>query len=76
MGIETAWRGAFTNPEVNLLHAEGSRTRVYDESEWDWEPLVLAHSLGRVTARSDGELAGKPMAHGRNGRRLDRVVAT
>lgn len=58
MSIETAWRGEFANHEVNLLHAEAFGTRIYHDSEWDWERLVLAHSLGWVTARSDGELAG------------------
>lgn len=58
MSIETAWRGEFSNHEVNLLHGEAFGTRVYDEPEWDWQRLVLAHSLGWVTARSDGELVG------------------
>ena len=30
------WRGAFTNAEVNALHAEAFRTRLFDESEWNW----------------------------------------
>jgi GNAT superfamily N-acetyltransferase len=52
------WRGAFTNPEVNALHAEAFGTRVYDESEWDWVRLTDQHSLGWVVARQDGELVG------------------
>jgi GNAT superfamily N-acetyltransferase len=52
------WRGAFTNEEVNALHAEAFETRVYDAAEWNWEQLVAAHSLGWVTARLDGQLVG------------------
>jgi GNAT superfamily N-acetyltransferase len=52
------WRGAFTNEEVNALHAEAFETRVYDAAEWNWEQLVEAHSLGWVTARLDGQLVG------------------
>jgi GNAT superfamily N-acetyltransferase len=52
------WRGAFTNPEVNALHAQAFGTRVYDESEWDWVRLTHQHSLGWVVARQDGELVG------------------
>ena len=37
MPITYEWRGAFTNAEVNALHAEAFETRLYDESEWDWE---------------------------------------
>jgi GNAT superfamily N-acetyltransferase len=52
------WRGAFTNEEVNALHAEAFQTRVYDEAEWDWVRLTSQHSLGWVVARQGGELAG------------------
>jgi GNAT superfamily N-acetyltransferase len=52
------WRGAFSNQEVNALHAEAFSTRVFDESEWNWVELVHRHSLGWVTAREDGELVG------------------
>ncbi len=52
------WRGAFTNIEVNALHAEAFSTRVFDESEWDWASLTSQHSLGWVTARRDGDLVG------------------
>jgi hypothetical protein len=33
------WRGAFTNQEINALHAEAFNTRVFDESEWNWAEL-------------------------------------
>lgn len=52
------WRGAFTNQEVNALHAEAFNTRVFDESEWDWVALVQRHSLGWVVARDGTELVG------------------
>lgn len=52
------WRGAFTNQEVNALHAEAFSTRVFDESEWNWVELVNRHSLGWVVAREGAELAG------------------
>ena len=52
------WRGVFTNEEVNALHAEAFDTRVFDESEWDWQELTARHSLGWVTARLDGKLVG------------------
>jgi len=54
--IRFAWRGAFTNPEVNALHAEAFDTAVFDD--WDWEAQVQRHSLGWVTARDGTELAG------------------
>jgi GNAT superfamily N-acetyltransferase len=56
--ITFGWRGGFTNDEVNRLHAEAFETRVYDESEWNWQQLTAAHSLGWVVARRDGELVG------------------
>lgn len=43
---------------MNALHAEAFQTRVFDESEWNWEDLTRRHSLGWVVARQDGELAG------------------
>jgi len=52
------WRGAFSNAEVNALHAEAFGTRVYDESEWDWVRLAEQHSLGWVVARQNGDLVG------------------
>lgn len=53
------WRGDFVNAEVNALHAEAFATRLYDESEWNWQRQVEAHSLGWVVARDDdGALVG------------------
>jgi GNAT superfamily N-acetyltransferase len=53
-----AWRRVFANAEVNDLHAEAFDTRVFDESEWDWQDLTERHSLGWVTARDRGRLVG------------------
>ncbi len=58
MSIAVEWRGRFTNSEANALHAEAFDTRVFDESEWNWERLVADHSLGWVTARDAGRLVG------------------
>jgi GNAT superfamily N-acetyltransferase len=58
MSVTYEWRGAFTNDEVNALHAEAFETRVFDASEWDWEQLTRSHSLGWVVARVDGRLVG------------------
>jgi GNAT superfamily N-acetyltransferase len=58
MAVIYEWRGAFTNREVNALHAEAFSTRVYDESEWNWAELVHRHSLGWVVARDGAELVG------------------
>lgn len=58
MAISCEWRGAFTNDEVNGLHAQAFQTRLYDESEWNWEQLVHAHSLGWVVARDGDRLVG------------------
>jgi GNAT superfamily N-acetyltransferase len=52
------WRGAFSNQEVNELHAEAFETRVFDESEWNWRELTAKHSLGWVTARRGEQLVG------------------
>ena len=53
-----SWRGAFTNAEINALHAEAFETKVFDESEWNWVELTRRHSLGWVVARQDDELVG------------------
>lgn len=58
MTTDTRWRGAFTNEEMNRLHADAFHTRVFDAAEWDWEALVQRHSLGWVTARAATELVG------------------
>jgi GNAT superfamily N-acetyltransferase len=52
------WRGDLRNGEVNGLHAEAFETRVFDDSEWDWEGLVQQHSLGWVVARDGVQLVG------------------
>jgi GNAT superfamily N-acetyltransferase len=52
------WRGAFTNGEVNALHAEAFETRVFTDEEWDWVALTDRHSLGWVTAREGEALVG------------------
>ena len=53
-----AWRGTFTNRDVNHLHAEAFETRVFDDDEWNWLDLTERHSLGWVTARRQGILVG------------------
>lgn len=59
MSVTYAWRGAFTNSEANALHAEAFETRVFSESEWNWEDLTARHSLGWVTGRdAEGALVG------------------
>jgi DNA-binding transcriptional MocR family regulator len=51
-----AWRGSFTNTELNDLHAEGFSHPVLDD---DWQTQFARHSLGWVTARHpDRQLAG------------------
>jgi len=57
MAITFEWRGAFTNAEVNTLHAEAFETKVFDESEWNWAELVHRHSLGWVVARDGADPA-------------------
>jgi GNAT superfamily N-acetyltransferase len=52
------WRGAFTNTEVNRLHAEAFETRLFSDEEWNWRELTARHSLGWITARDDGQLVG------------------
>ena len=56
--VSVVWRGAFTNAEVNALHAEAFETRVFDEAEWNWRDLTERHSLGWVTARNGEILVG------------------
>ena len=50
-----AWRGAFTNDEVNALHADGFHHRLLDI---DWLAQLDRHSLGWVTARDGTSLVG------------------
>jgi GNAT superfamily N-acetyltransferase len=52
------WRGPFSNGEVHALHAEAFKTRLYDESEWNWVDLCARHSLGWVVAREGDGLLG------------------
>jgi len=56
--VDFRWRGAFSNLEMHALHAEAFNTRLYDESEWNWEDLCAQHSLGWVVAREDDRLVG------------------
>jgi GNAT superfamily N-acetyltransferase len=49
------WRGAFDNPEINVLHAEAFDHRVLED---DWKGQVAEHSLGWVCARNGDELVG------------------
>src|SRR4051794_20251085 len=56
--VTLAWRGQFRNTEVNLLHAEAFKTRLFSDEEWNWEALVARYSLGWVVARENEELVG------------------
>jgi GNAT superfamily N-acetyltransferase len=58
MTITYSWRGDVANGELNELHAEAFETRVFDETEWNWEEQLHGHSLGWVIARRDGRLVG------------------
>ena len=58
MNISYSWRGAFTDTEVNELHAEAFGTRVFTSEEWPWQQLTAQHSLGWVTARDGDSLVG------------------
>lgn len=52
------WRGEFNNDEVNALHAQAFKTRIFTSDEWDWKALVEGHSLGWVVARDGDVLVG------------------
>lgn len=56
--VTYAWRGPFTNTEVNALHAAAFETRTFGDDEWDWVSLVARHSLGWVVARDSDLLIG------------------
>jgi GNAT superfamily N-acetyltransferase len=56
--ISYEWRGAFDSVEANALHGEAFEHEPYESDEWDWLAIVERHSLGWVTARSDGTLVG------------------
>jgi GNAT superfamily N-acetyltransferase len=55
VAITCEWRGAFENPEVNGLHAEGFGHPILDD---DWRAQVERHSLGWVCARDGSDLVG------------------
>ena len=56
MTINYAWRGEFTNAEVEPLHAAGFDRPANAANDW-WTP-VNRYSLGWVCAREDGRLVG------------------
>ena len=59
VGIITyEWRGSFSNNEIHAVHAEAFKTRLFDESEWNWVEQVNTYSLGWVVARLDGKFVG------------------
>jgi len=55
MTIGYAWRGGFTDGELEALHAEGFG---HAPRQVSWWRRVNAHSLGWVCARDGGVLAG------------------
>ena len=56
MAVEIAWRGEVGSDELEGLHAAGFERA---ESPYDWRVQLERHSLGWVTARTDGgELIG------------------
>ncbi len=58
MTLTCEWRGHFGNTEMNLLHAQAFETRVFSNTEWNWEQQLTEHSLGWVVARDEGALVG------------------
>ena len=56
MTITYAWRGEFTNAEIEPLHAAGFERPANAANDW-WTP-VNRYSLGWVCAREDGRLVG------------------
>ena len=58
VSLHFEWRGAFTNDEINHLHAAAFETRVHSETEWNWADLTALHSLGWVVARDGERLVG------------------
>ncbi|HEY7173776.1 MAG TPA: GNAT family N-acetyltransferase [Micromonosporaceae bacterium] len=56
MTIEYAWRGEFTNAELNELHAEGFEHPVFADD--DWSTPLNRYSLGWVCARDGDRLVG------------------
>jgi GNAT superfamily N-acetyltransferase len=55
MPIGYEWRGAFTDDEVNALHAEGFEHRFLDIP---WSAQLDRHSVGWVCARDGDGLVG------------------
>ena len=55
MGLTYAWRGAFTDDELNALHAEGFEHRLLEDG---WVDQVERWSLGWVTGNEPGR--GRP----------------
>jgi len=55
VGIVYEWRGEFSNPELNALHAE---TFEHPLGEHDWRDQVERHSLGWACARDASGLVG------------------
>ena len=53
--LPLSWRGAFSNDELNALHAECFGHRPLDD---DWWKQVTHYSLGWVCLRSGGTLVG------------------
>ena len=49
--VRIAWRGVLANAEVNELHAEAFKTRVFEETEWDWEELPTVTALAGHRSR-------------------------
>lgn len=53
--VRYEWRGAFSNQEVNALHAEAFDHRLFAD---DWDDLLSRLSLGWVAARDDQGIVG------------------
>jgi GNAT superfamily N-acetyltransferase len=53
--VRHAWRGTFTDDEVNALHADAFGHALVDD---EWNSRVGRLSLGWVTARDDDGLVG------------------
>ncbi|WP_258723741.1 GNAT family N-acetyltransferase [Cellulomonas sp. NS3] len=53
--VSVEWRGAFTNDEVDALHAEAF---AHDPTGEDWHGRLTRLSLGWVLARDDEGLVG------------------
>ncbi len=58
MPLSYQWRGSFQSAEVNALHADAFRTRLYTDDEWNWEDVLRTHSLGWVAVRDGRDLVG------------------